>query len=142
MRVVLTDGQHHPVDSNDIAFQTAMQHGIRAGVKAGKPHILEPIMNLEAQTPSEFQGTVIGGISKRSGLVVSTELNEDGSLIVIGAEVPLSQMFGYSTDLRSSTQGKGEFSMEYKCHRSVTRDVQETLIKDYLKRYAEDVKND
>lgn len=131
VRVVVTDGQAHAVDSNDLAFQTAMLQGIRQGVRGGNPQILEPIMLLEVAVPSEFQGTVIGGLNKRSGLIVATDLNEDGSQVTIKAEVPLASMFGYSTDIRSSTQGKGEFTMEYFCHRPVSRDVQEDLIKKY-----------
>lgn len=86
-------------------------------------------MSLEVAAPSDFQGSIIGGLNKRSGLIVSSDLNEDGSQINIKADVPLASMFGYSTELRSGTQGKGEFSMEYKQHQAVTRDVQENLIK-------------
>eukprot|EP01039_Chlorochromonas_danica_P004539 gene4537-4977_t len=131
VRVVLTDGQAHVVDSNDLAFQLAMQYGIRQAVKAAKPAILEPIMNLEVNAPSEFQGTIMGGLNKRNGMIMATDLNDDGSQVRIIADVPLAQMFGYSTDLRSSTQGKGEFSMEYKEHRPVSRELQEELIKAY-----------
>ena len=139
VRVVITDGQAHAVDSNDISFQLAMQYGIRQGFIAGRPQILEPIMSLEVASPSEFQGAIIGGLNKRGGLIMATDLNEDGSQINIKADVPLSEMFGYSTDIRSSTQGKGEFSMEYKEHRSVSKDAQERLIKEYqARRVAEE----
>lgn len=137
VRVVITDGQAHAVDSNDLAFQLAMQYGIRECVKNGKSQILEPVMNLEVAAPSEFQGTIIGGLNKRNGLIHSTDLNDDGSQVNIKAHVPLRAMFGYSTDIRSSTQGKGEFAMEYFEHQSVSRDVQEELIKKYQKRLAE-----
>jgi elongation factor G len=136
VRVVITDGQAHAVDSNDLSFQLAMQYAIRQGFQSGNPSILEPQMLLEVTAPSEFQGSIIGGLNKRNGLIMNTDLNDDGSQINIKAEVPLSQMFGYSTDLRSSTQGKGEFAMDYKEHASVTRDSQEKLIKLYEERRA------
>jgi elongation factor G len=139
VKVVITDGQAHAVDSNDLSFQLAMQYGIRQGVTAGRPQILAPIMNLEVVAPSEFQGNIIGGLNKRGGLIMATDLNEDGSQINIKADVPLSEMFGYSTDIRSSTQGKGEFSMEYKEHSPVSKEKQETLIKEFIaKRQAEE----
>lgn len=139
VKVVITDGQAHAVDSNDMSFQLAMQYGIRQGVTAGRPQILAPIMNLEVVAPSEFQGSIIGGLNKRGGLVMSTDLNEDGSQINIKADVPLSEMFGYSTDIRSSTQGKGEFSMEYKEHSPLSKDKQDNLIKEFIaKRQGEE----
>jgi len=134
MRVVLTDGQAHVVDSSDLAFQLAMQYGIRQGVKGGKPQILEPVMSLEVVGPGDFQGSLIGGLNKRNGLILATNLSDDGSQVVIHSEVPLVQMFGYSTDIRSSTQGKGEFSMEYKTHQPVMKDQQENLIKAFISR--------
>lgn len=138
MRVVITDGAAHAVDSNDISFQLAMRYAIRQGVQAASPQILEPVMALEVESPAEFQGTIIGGLNKRNGLIMNTDINEDGTEIKIAADVPLSEMFGYSTVLRSSTQGKGEFSMEYKIHQPVQRDLQEKLIKIYSKRFEEE----
>jgi elongation factor G len=136
VRVVVTDGQAHAVDSNDLSFQLAMQYGIRQGVKAGKPQILEPVMNLEVASPAEFQGNLISGLNKRNGLILSTDLNDDGSQVTIQAAVPLANMFGYSTDIRSSTQGKGEFSMEYASHQPVLKDQQEVLMKTFNERMA------
>lgn len=133
-RVVITDGQAHTVDSNDMSFQLAMQYGIRQCSKDAKPQILEPVMSLEVSIPSDFQGSVIGGINKRSGMIMSSDISEDGGFVTIKADVPLANMFGYSTDIRSSTQGKGEFSMEYRNHAPVTKDVQEKMIKEYLER--------
>jgi elongation factor G len=138
VKIVINDGAAHAVDSNDISFQLAMLYGIKQAVTAGKPQILEPVMNLEVMAPSEFQGTVIGGLNKRGGLILDTNLNEDGSSVNIRADCPLSEMFGYSTDLRSSTQGKGEFSMEYKSHQPVSKDAQETLIKAFALRRTEE----
>ena len=129
VRVVLQDGAAHAVDSNDIAFQLAMQYGIREGVKNAKAQILEPLMTCEVNSPADFQGTIVGGINKRGGIVLNSDMSDDGGQVTITAEVPLAVMFGYSTDLRSSTQGKAEFSMEYKAHAPVNRDLQEQLIK-------------
>lgn len=134
VKVVITDGAAHAVDSNDMAFQLAMRYGIAQGVKAASPQILEPVMNLEVDAPGEFQGTLIGGINKRNGLIMNTDISEDGSSVKILADVPLAEMFGYSTDIRSSTQGKGEFSMEYKLHQPVPRSKQDELIKLYANR--------
>jgi elongation factor G len=138
MRVVLLDGQAHLVDSSDMAFQAAMRFGIRAAAQDAAAQILEPVMALEVSTPSEFQGTVVGGINKRNGLITNSEMNEDGSQLVVEADVPLSVLFGYSTDLRSSTQGKGEFSMEYKTHQPVPTALQKDLIKAFNDKLKED----
>jgi len=133
VRVCITDGQAHAVDSNDLSFQLAMQYGIRQAVKAGGPQILQPVMTLEVAAPSEFQGAIIGGLNQRGGLIMNTDLNDDGSQVCIRAEVPLVEMFGYSTAIRSSTQGKGEFSMEYKEHQPVSKERQDELIKKFEK---------
>lgn len=138
MRVVITDGQTHPVDSSDLAFQIAMQYGIRQGVKSAQPQILQPIMNLEVNVPNDFQGAIIGGLNKRGGVIHSSDVSDDGSQTCIRADVPLRDMFGYSTELRSSTQGKGEFTMEYKTHEAVLRDVQEDLIKKFQSQVKEE----
>ena len=137
-RVVVTDGQAHAVDSNDISFQLAMQYALRQAVKDAKPQILEPMMVLEVVVPSEFQGTVIGGLNKIGGMILSTDLSEDGAQATVKADVPLAGMFGYSTDIRSSTQGKGEFSMEYKNHNPVSKEIQDSLIKKFLERITEE----
>jgi len=128
-RFVLTDGQAHDVDSNDLSFRLAILGALRQVVPKANPCILEPIMNVEVVAPQEFQGSIISGLNKRMGLVQSSDMSGDGSYIVVRVHVPLAQMFGYSTDLRSSTQGKGEFTMEYLNHVAVTKDVQEQLIK-------------
>jgi elongation factor G len=138
LRVVLLDGQAHLVDSSDLAFQLAMRFGIRAGVQAANAQILEPIMTLEVNSPSEFQGSIVGGINKRSGMISNSDLNEDGSKLVVTAEVPLAELFGYSTDLRSTTQGKGEFAMEYKSHQPTQAHIQKELIKKFNEGLTED----
>mmetsp|Transcript_21703 Transcript_21703/g.30426 ORF Transcript_21703/g.30426 Transcript_21703/m.30426 type:complete len:788 (-) Transcript_21703:113-2476(-) len=131
VRVVLQDGASHAVDSSDMAFRICMANAIRDTMKRAKPSILEPVMTVEIEAPTEFQGTVVAGINRRMGLIQSGEVNEDGSGVKVIADVPLSNMFGYSTELRSNTQGKGEFTMEYKTHSAVAMNVQEDLMKRY-----------
>ncbi|CAN0378363.1 unnamed protein product [Pylaiella littoralis] len=131
IRVVLEDGQTHTVDSSDMAFRFAAVMAVRESILKAGAQVLEPIMSVEVMAPNEFQGSVIGGINKRSGIIQNTDMSDDGSGCVVQADVPLAQMFGYSTDLRSSTQGKGEFTMEYKDHNPVSRDTQQTLMAEY-----------
>jgi len=131
LRVVLEDGASHAVDSSDMAFRICMAHAIRDAMKRAAPSILEPMMAVEVEIPTDFQGTVVAGLNRRMGLIQSSDMNEDGSGIKIEAEVPLSNMFGYSTELRSQTQGKGEFTMEYLKHLPVQKNVQEELMGKY-----------
>ncbi|TMA16736.1 MAG: hypothetical protein E6J85_18010, partial [Deltaproteobacteria bacterium] len=107
------------VDSSEQAFKTAGLMGFREGYEKAKPVILEPIMNVEVQVPEEFQGAMVGQVNQRRGVIQSTETVE--GYAVCTAHVPLSEMFGYSTDLRSATQGKGEFSMEFAKYQPVPR---------------------
>ncbi len=88
-------------------------------------------MNAEVYVPGEFQGTVVAGLNKRMGMIQSSDMSDDGNGITIVAEVPLANMFGYSTELRSQTQGKGEFTMEYSRHAPVPRNRQEELMQKY-----------
>lgn len=133
VRVVLLDGASHAVDSSDMAFRIAMANGIRDSMKRANAAVLEPVMSVEVEVPSDFQGTVVAGLNKRMGMIQSSDVNDDGSGIKIVAEVPLANMFGYSTELRSQTQGKGEFTMEYLKHVPVPRNVQEELMAKYKK---------
>ncbi|KAK9143846.1 hypothetical protein Syun_013246 [Stephania yunnanensis] len=129
IRIVLTDGASHAVDSSELAFKLAAIYAMRQCYAAAKPNILEPVMLVELKAPTEFQGSVTGDINKRKGLIVGNE--QDGDDTVITAHVPLNNMFGYSTSLRSMTQGKGEFTMEYKEHAPVSLDVQMQLVNTY-----------
>lgn len=131
VRVVLTDGASHPVDSNEIAFRLASIAGFRQAVMNAGPQILEPIMKVEVTIPTEFQGAVMGDLNKRKGLVMDSTQNAEDTVLL--AQVPLNNMFGYSTALRSATQGKGEFTMEYSHHAAVTREQQEQLTAHYVK---------
>lgn len=129
LRVVINDGQTHPVDSSEMAFKSASKAALKEVMKKANPIILEPIMKLETTTPEEFQGVVIGQISQRRGIINSTNL--EMGYVVIESEVPLKDMFGYSTDLRSLTQGKGEFTMEFLKYSPVPKSIQEEMIKEY-----------
>lgn len=129
IRVCLTDGASHAVDSSELAFKLASIYAFRQCYTKAKPVVLEPIMLVEVKVPSEFQGSVTGDINKRKGLIIGNDQDGDDSVIV--AHIPLNKMFGYSTDLRSMTQGKGEFTMEYKDHSPVSQDVQMELMNDY-----------
>ncbi|XP_021747254.1 elongation factor G-1, mitochondrial-like [Chenopodium quinoa] len=130
VRVCLTDGASHAVDSSELAFKLASIYAFRQCYTKAKPVVLEPIMLVEVKVPSEFQGSVTGDINKRKGLIIGNDQDGDDSVII--AHIPLNKMFGYSTDLRSMTQGKGEFSMEYKEHSAVPQDVQMELVNDYM----------
>jgi len=110
--MVLQDGAFHAVDSSELAFRLAAIGAFREVYNKTKPVILEPIMNVEVVAPLEFQSAVIGGLNSRRGTIVDTEVREDEFTCL--AEVALNDMFGYSNQLRGGTQGKGEFSMEYK----------------------------
>ncbi|MBO5949428.1 MAG: elongation factor G [Fibrobacteraceae bacterium] len=125
----VTDGQYHDVDSSDMAFQICARMAFRQAFEKAGAQILEPIMKVEVQTPTEFQGAVVGNLSQRRGSIAGT--TEELGMTTIIAEVPLSEMFGYATDLRSMTQGKAEFTMEFAKYLPVPRNIQEELIKKY-----------
>jgi elongation factor G len=136
IRACINDGQFHPVDSSDMAFKTASRQAFRQAYSHANPVVLEPTMKVVVETPEEFAGTVLGSLNKRRGMIIGNA-SQMGSTMV-EAEVPLSEMFGYSNDLRSSTQGKAEFSMEFKKYSPVPRQIQENLVKEYQeKREAE-----
>ncbi|KAG8391576.1 hypothetical protein BUALT_Bualt01G0201900 [Buddleja alternifolia] len=129
IRICLTDGAAHAVDSSELAFKLAAIYAFRQCYTAAKPVILEPLMLVELKFPTEFQGPVTGDINKRKGMIVGNDQEADDC--VITAHVPLNNMFGYSTALRSMTQGKGEFTMEYLEHSQVSQDVQTQLVNTY-----------
>jgi elongation factor G len=134
VRYLINDGASHAVDSSEQAFKTAALMGFREGYDAAKPVILEPIMKVEVQAPEDFQGSVVGQLNQRRGTILSTE-NREGYVVAV-AEVPLNSMFGYSTDLRSATQGKGEFTMEFARYSPVPRLEQEAMMKAYREKLA------
>jgi elongation factor G len=129
LRVVLNDGAAHSVDSSDNAFQAAARGAFREVYPRAKPIILEPLMKLGVEGPVEFQGAVLKTILQRRGTVIGT--TETEGFCQVEAEVPLASMFGYATDLRSNTQGKAEFTLEFSRYAPAPRDVTEELIKKY-----------
>ena len=112
MKVTLFDGSYHDVDSNEVAFKVAGSMALRKGALEADPALLEPLMKVEVVTPEDYMGDVIGDLNRRRGVVLGMEESPSGK--IIDAEVPLAEMFGYATDLRSATQGRATFSMEFK----------------------------
>ena len=129
IRCLINDGSFHAVDSSDMAFQQASKGAFREGYKKAGPVIMEPIMKVAVEGPSEFQGAIMGSLNQRRGMIVGT--SEEGNYTVVEADMPLSEMFGYSTTLRSLTQGKAEFTMEFSTYKQVPKSVSEELIKEY-----------
>ena len=136
MRAVLNDGAFHAVDSSEQAFKTAAIMAFREAFEKARPIIIEPIMKVEVTAPEEFQGTVMGQLNQRRGMIVGSENNE--GYVTATAEVPLAEMFGYSTDLRSGTQGKGEFTMEFAKYAPTPRQVAEALMEEYRDKKAKE----
>ncbi len=134
VRAVINDGAFHAVDSSEMAFKTAAIMAFREGYAAAKATILEPVMKVEVQAPEDFQGSVVGQLNQRRGTILETSNAEH--YVTAVAEVPLNNMFGYSTDLRSATQGKGEFTMEFARYSPVPKAEQEEMMKAYREKLA------
>jgi elongation factor G len=132
LRVVLEDGAAHSVDSSDLAFQAAARGAFRQAYPQAAPRILEPVMKVAVDGPNEFQGAILRGLLARRGIVIGT--SEERGFSTVEAEVPLCEMFGYSTDLRSSTQGKAEFSMQFARYSPVPSQLAEALRERYSER--------
>ncbi|HXG35371.1 MAG TPA: elongation factor G, partial [Dehalococcoidia bacterium] len=126
IKITLVDGQYHPVDSSSFAFEMAGSLGVQDGMKHGKPILLEPIMKVEVATPEQFFGDVLGDISARRGQV--SEVEQRGHLRVITAYIPLAETFGYTTDLRSLSQGRATHTMEFDHYEPVPQSVAESII--------------
>jgi elongation factor G len=126
VEAVLQDGQYHDVDSSDLAFRIAARMAMREAIRKANPVLLEPIMKVEVETPNDFQGFVIGDLSSRRGVILGSETSDTGEA-VINAHVPLSEMFGYSTALRSGTAGKAGYSMEFAKYEPCPSHVQEKV---------------
>ncbi len=135
IKATINDGQYHAVDSSDMAFQTAALGAFRDAYQKAKPVILEPIMKVSVEGPTEFQGNIFASLNQRRGIISSS--SEEGNFCVVEAEVPLSEMFGYSTTLRSLTQGKAEFTMEFAKYGKIPQSVSEELKAEYAKKRAE-----
>ena len=135
IRIVIDDGASHSVDSSDMAFQAAARGAFLQAYPAAQPVIHEPIMKVTVESPSQFHGTVMGSLNQRRGMIVGSQ--EEGVMCVIDAQVPLAEMFGYSTVLRSLTQGQAQFTMEFATYKQVPKGISEEL----LKKAAEAKKN-
>ena len=137
IRCAVNDGASHAVDSSEMAFKTAALMGFREAYAKASPTILEPIMKVEIDVPTEYQGSVVGQVNQRRGTVLET-IGGDTTTVV--CEVPLNAMFGYSTDLRSATQGKGTFTMEFARYAIVPKQEQEEMKKVYREKLAAEAK--
>jgi elongation factor G len=135
IKVVINDGAAHSVDSSDMAFQAASRGAFRQAYSGANPVIHEPIMKVSVESPSQFQGAVMGSLNQRRGMIVGSQ--EEGVMCVIDAQVPLAEMFGYSTVLRSLTQGQAQFTMEFAAYKQVPKGIAEEL----LKKATEEKKN-
>ncbi len=125
VKIVINDGASHAVDSSDMAFQAAARGAFREGYGKAKPVIHEPIMKVVVETPTEFQGGVMGLLNQRRGMIVGAQ--DEGPMTVVEAQVPLGEMFGFSTVLRSSTQGKAQFTMEFALYRQIPQSIAEKI---------------
>jgi elongation factor G len=132
VRVVINDGAAHAVDSSEMAFVAAARGAFRSCYGAGKPIILEPVMKLAVEGPAEFQGAALKTIMQRRGTVIGT--TEESGFCRVEAEVPLAEMFGYATDLRSQTQGKAEFTMEFARYLPCPSETTKELLEKYADR--------
>ncbi len=128
VKVELYDGSYHEVDSSEMAFKIAGSMAIKEGCKKSQPCILEPMMKVEIEIPDEFTGTIIGDISRRRGRIEGQEPQGNTGNVIVRAIVPLANMFGYATDLRSNTQGRGTFSMEFQKYEQVPKNVEDEII--------------
>ena len=126
VRAVLYDGSYHEVDSSEMAFKIAGSMGFKEAARKGKPVILEPIMNVEVVTPEEYMGDVIGDLNSRRGKI--QQMEKRGKAQVIKSQVPLSEMFGYATDLRSKTQGRATYTMQFSNYDEVPKSIAETIV--------------
>ena len=127
VKVTLVDGQYHDVDSSEMAFKVAGQMGIKKAAEAAKPVLLEPIMAVEVVTPEDYMGDVMGDLSSRRGRIEGMEAN--GNVQTVKAQVPLSEMFGYSTDLRSRTQGRATYTMQFDSYQQVPEAISSEIVK-------------
>ena len=127
VKVVINDGASHSVDSSDMAFRAAARGAFLEGYMKAAPVIHEPIMKVAVETPTEFQGSAMGSLNQRRGMIVGSQ--EEGPMCVIESQVPLAEMFGYSTVLRSLTQGKAQFTMEFATYRQVPQSISEEIAK-------------
>lgn len=129
IKVVLQEGQMHSVDSSELAFRLACQGAFRQAFPKASPCILEPIMSVEVTCPTEFQSAVMSSLTRRRATITGSEMS--GSFLLVKCDAPLREMFGYISELRQLTQGKGEFSMEYQEHRSAPDEIYKQIVQEY-----------
>ncbi|CAM2066947.1 elongation factor G [Sulfidibacter corallicola] len=127
--VNLNDGKYHDVDSSETAFRSASRQAMKQAISKADPVLLEPIMKVEVETPQEFQGNVVGSLSSRRGIIAGIDTQPDGTCILMSS-VPLSEMFGYSTELRSLTQGKASFTMEFEKYEPAPPNIEKKVIEE------------
>ena len=127
IKVVINDGASHAVDSSDVAFQAAARGAFREAYAKAKAVIHEPIMKVVVETPTEYQGAVMGSLNQRRAMILGAQ--DEGLFSAIEAQAPLAEMFGYSTVLRSATQGKAQFTMEFFTYRQVPKGITDELVK-------------
>jgi elongation factor G len=127
IKVTLYDGSYHDVDSNEMAFKLAGSMALREGAQEASPVLLEPLMKVEVVTPEDYMGDVMGDLNRRRGIVAGMEDSVSGK--IIRASVPLAEMFGYSTDLRSATQGRATYSMEFEKYEEAPRNIADSIMK-------------
>jgi elongation factor G len=126
LKVTLTDGSYHEVDSSEMAFKIAGSMAMKEAVMKASPVLLEPIMKVEVEVPEDFLGDVMGDLNSRRGQIEG--MGSEAGVAKVTADVPLAEMFGYATDIRSKTQGRGIFSMEFSHYGEVPRNVAEAII--------------
>ena len=127
VKVTLFDGSYHEVDSSEQAFKMAGSMAFKDGMRKASPALLEPMMAVEVETPEEFMGNVVGDLSSRRGMIQGMD-DQIGGIKVVKAEVPLSEMFGYSTTLRSLSQGRATYTMEFKHYSEAPKSVADAII--------------
>jgi len=128
LKAVLLDGSYHDVDSSEMAFKLATAIAYREGIPKAKPVILEPFVAVSVTIPDDYTGDIMGDFNKRRARVMGVDHHEESGLTVINAEAPQATMMNYSTDLRSMTQGRGSFEMEFTRYEQTPSDVQERII--------------
>jgi elongation factor G len=127
IKVTVFDGSYHDVDSSEMAFKIAGSMGFREGARKASPALLEPIMKVEVVTPEDYMGDVVGDINRRRGIIHGMDDTPSGK--VVRCEVPLSEMFGYATDLRSATQGRATYSMQFEKYQEAPANIADAIIK-------------
>jgi elongation factor G len=127
VKATLYDGSYHDVDSSEMAFKIAASMAVKQGANKGDPVMLEPMMKVEVVTPEEYMGDVIGDLNRRRGMILGMDENPSGK--VIDALVPLAEMFGYATNMRSISQGRASFSMEFEKYAEIPNNIAEEIMK-------------